>query len=131
MQIRNGLSSATSLQLLHDQVRLHAQEQRLTGISTASGSPLLQSFRLEQGLFTELLVARFKATLRPGLKSGEGRGLDRRGRHAEGNQDCDGARDQGSWGRFTEMMPQYRSITPPCTPTGPPLPCCCSPRCLC
>ena len=131
MQIRNGLSSTASLQLLHDQVRLHAQEQRLTGISITCRSPSLQCFCLEQGLFTELLVAHFEATLRPGLKSSEGRGLDRRGRHAEGNQDCDGARDQGSWGRFAEMMPQYRSITPPCTPTGPPLPCCCSPRCLC
>ena len=71
-----------SLQLLHDQVRLDAQEQRLTGISITCRSPSLQSFRLEQGLFTELLVAHFEATLRTGLKSSEGRGLDRRGRNA-------------------------------------------------
>ena len=131
LQIHNGLSTAASLQLLHDQVGLDAQQQRLTGVRTASRCPSLQGFRLKQSLLTELVVTRFKAALGPFLKGGQRRSLGRRDQHAESQQDCDGAREQGSGGRFTEMMPQQRSITPPCTQTGPPLLCCCSLRCLC
>ncbi len=131
LQIHNGLSTAASLQLLHDQIGLDAQQQRLTGVRTASRCPSLKGLRLKQGLLTELVVTRFKAALSSGLKGSQGRGQRCRGHHAESEQDCDGAREQGSGGRFTEMMPQQRSITPPCTQTGPPLLCCCSLRCLC
>ena len=109
LQIHNGLSTAASLQLLHDQVGLDAQQQRLTGVRTASRCPSLKGLRLKQGLLTELVVTRFKAALGSGLKGSQGRGLGRRGHHAESQQDCDGAREQGSGGRFTEMMPQHRS----------------------
>ncbi len=131
LQIHNGLSATASLQLLHDQVGLDAQQQCLTGVRTASRCPSLQGLRLKQSLLAELVVTRFKAALGSGLKGSQRRGLGRRGHHAESEQDCDGAREQGSGGRFTEMMPQQRSITPPCTQTGLPLLCCSSLRCLC
>ena len=105
MQIRNGLGSTARLQLLHDQIRLDSQQQRLAWVSTTGGRPLLQSLRLQQGLRADLVLTRFEAALCSGLKGSQGQGLGRRGRHAEGKQDCDGARDQSSRGRFTEMMP--------------------------
>jgi len=131
MQICNGLGTTPGIQLLHDQIRLHPQQQGLTGVGTARGCPTLKSFRLQQGLRADLVMIGLEAPLRPQLKSPQSRSLNSRRRQAQGKQDCDGARDQDSGGRFAEMMPQYRLITPPCTPTGPPLPCCCSLRYLC
>ncbi len=47
LQIHNSLSTAASLQLLHDQIGLDTQQQRLTGVCTASRCPLLQGLRLK------------------------------------------------------------------------------------
>ena len=85
MQIHNGLGTSAGIQLLHHQIRLHPQQQRLTGVGTAIGRPTLQSFRLEQGLLTDLVLTCFKTALGPNLKGGQSRGLGRRGRNAEGN----------------------------------------------
>jgi len=54
------------------------------------------------------MVTHLETALRTGLKGGQRRSLNRRGRHTESEQDCDGAREQSSEGRFAEMMPQYR-----------------------
>ena len=51
MQIHNGLGTSAGIQLLHHQIRLDAQQQRLTGIGTAGGSTSLQGLSLKQGLF--------------------------------------------------------------------------------
>jgi len=131
LQIGNGLDATSCLQLLHDQIRLHPQQKRLTGVGAAGGRPSLQHLRLEQCPFAKLVVTGFQAALRPNLKSRQSGSLKRRCRQADSKQDCDGAREQGSVGRFTEMMTQFCSNTPPCTPTGLPLPCCCSLRCPC
>ena len=92
MQIHNGLGTSAGIQLLHHQIRLDAQQQRLTGIGTTGGSTSLQGLSFKQGLFTELVVARLKTSLCSGLKSRQRGGLDCRCRKAENNQDCDGAR---------------------------------------
>ena len=93
------------MQLLHHQIRLNPQQQRLAGVGTAGGGSSLQHLRLNQGLFANLRMTRLKAALRPGLKSGERRGPHGRPPKNENQQDCDGARGQGSGDRFTEMMP--------------------------
>ena len=51
MQIHNGLGTSAGIQLLHHQIRLDAQQQRLTGIGTTGGSTSLQGLSLKQGLF--------------------------------------------------------------------------------
>ncbi|AII48621.1 hypothetical protein KR52_05630 [Synechococcus sp. KORDI-52] len=75
LQIGNRLGSTTCLQLLHHKIRLDAQQEGLTRVSTASGGPSLQCLRLKQGLFAELIVAAFKTTLGSSLKGGQGRGF--------------------------------------------------------
>ena len=75
LQIGNRLGSTTCLQLLHHKIRLDAQQEGLTRVSTASGSPSLQRLRLKQGLFAELIVAAFKTALGSSLKGGQGRGF--------------------------------------------------------
>ena len=94
--------------MLHDQIRLDPQQQRLAGVGTTGRRLSLQCFRLDQSLFTELKMAVLKAALRTGLKSGQRRCPHPRGHHTNNEQDCDGAREQGTGGRFAEMMPQFR-----------------------
>ena len=105
MQVSNGLGAAAGLQLLHHQIRLDPQQQGLAGVGTAGGGLSLQRIRLDQGLFAELKMPVFKAALSTGLKSGQRRRPHPRGHHTKNEQDCDGAREQGTGGRFAEMMP--------------------------
>ena len=91
--------------MLHDQIRLDPQQQGLAGVGTTGRSSSLQRLRFDQSLFAELSMALFKAALSTGLKSREGRSPHPRGRYTENQQDCDGAREQGTGGRFAEMMP--------------------------
>jgi len=46
MQIRKGLCTTTRLELLHDEIRLDAQQQGLTRVGTTSRGPSLQGLRL-------------------------------------------------------------------------------------
>ena len=73
LQVSHGLNAAAGLQLLHHQIRLDPQQQRLAGVGTTGRRLSLQRFRLDQSLFTELKMAVLKAALSTGLKSGQRR----------------------------------------------------------